>query len=251
MFIDTHAHLDFDVFDKDVENVINNAQKNFVKKIITVGTSVKNSIKCIEIAEKFDDVFASVGVHPHYLNSFDFNEIKKLCKKKIIAIGEIGMDLLSQKKNVNEVRKKQKDIFEKQVDLAESEKLPVIVHARETTFECLEILENKKVEAVFHCFTGSESEAEKIIERGFFISFTGIITFPNSLDLQKVVKNVDIEKIMIETDSPFLAPQIVRGKKNTPVQVVEVAKKIAEIKKMDIEKVAEITTKNAERFFGI
>ncbi|MBU4293029.1 MAG: TatD family hydrolase [Actinobacteria bacterium] len=237
-----------------------------VKFIINVGSSLEGSKKSLEYSRLYNNVFASVGVHPHDAGDFkdkDLAALEALVKrdgisnnnrnKKIVAIGETGFDYF---RNLSP-KKDQIKAFISQIELALKCNLPLIVHDRDAHADILKILgsyssgKSKKLKAVVHCFSGSTDFAFKCLELGLFISFTGIITFPNAKSLGETVKEVPIDKIFIETDAPFLAPQEKRGQENYPGFVKYVAYKIAELKNMSIAEVAIITSKNAEIFFSL
>ncbi|MCF7835833.1 MAG: TatD family hydrolase [Candidatus Marinimicrobia bacterium] len=269
--IDIHCHLDFPDFDSDRQEVIQRALEENIW-MITVGATMKGSQKAVEIAENNDGVFAVVGVHPEDADKkIDFNELKELAKnKKVVAIGECGLDyycsqeilnsksqILNKSKTQNQNFKTlQKELFKKQVELALELDKPLMIHCRDAHSDVLEILKSyedrpRKIElrADIHCFTGGLEEAEKYIELGFSISFTGIITFTKQYD--EIIRELPLEKIMIETDAPFLAPSPYRGKRNEPLFVKEVAKRIAEIKNISFDEICGQTTKNAIEFFGL
>ena len=267
MLIDTHCHLDFPDFDKDREEVIEKARKGGIGKIINVGCNLERAKKSLEIAQKYDFIFVAIGLHPQEADLGDdkfFEELEKLLKEpKVVAIGECGLEIpiknLKLKiKNYGlefkEDKDKQKEIFLKQLDLAREFKKPVIIHCRNAYPEILEILKKEKeknsgLRGVVHFFSGRLSQAEELFELGFLISFTGVITFARDYD--KVIRSVPLEKIMIETDAPFVAPEPYRRNRNEPLYVNYVAEKIAEIKNLSYDEVARITTKNAEKLFGI
>lgn len=252
--IDTHAHLDFPQFENDIDEVVENAKKAGVYKIVNIGCSAERAKKAIKIAEKYDNIFATVGLHPSDLKEENFEkefaEIEKLSTHpKVVAIGECGFDFFRKDKSEYPLQKK---ILQMQINLAKKNKLPVVIHLRDCKKKALEFLkENHNFKFVVHCFSEDVNFANEIINLGGMISFTGIVTFPNSQQVQEVVKNVSLEKIMIETDAPFLAPQKNRGQRCEPACVLDIAQKIAELKDISIEEVAKITTKNAEEFFGI
>jgi len=263
--VDSHAHLDFSEFDEDIEEVIIRAKNAGVDKIINIGADLVRSKKAIEIAEKYENIWATVGIHPEEAHKIDINkslqELEKFLKtsKKIIAIGECGLDYYWSEKEIStsNVKKLQQELFVGQLELAKRYDLPVVVHIRNgsddsAATQAFDILaENKINKGVIHCFTLDGKWAKKFTDLGFFIGFTGIITYKNSNIVCDAVGYVDLEKILIETDCPFLAPQKFRGKRNEPAYVVEVAIKIAEIKNIEIKQVCEYTTKNAEKLFNI
>ncbi len=252
-YFDTHCHLDFEQFDKDREEVIGRAKTQGVEYILNVGTDIESSKKVIEISEKYDFIFASVGIHPLDVSDFkieDLKEIEKLVKnEKVVAIGETGLDSYYSKEN----KEKQKEFFIGQVEIAVKYNLPLIVHQRESKDEIIEIIEKLKLpeKVVFHCFGGDLNFAEYCKKKNFYISFTGILTFKNAKNVKEVAKIYPVEKIMVETDAPFLAPQTFRGKRNEPFMVKYIVEEIAELKGENEKKIADIIFKNSLNFFNI
>lgn len=252
--IDIHCHLDFPDFDKDRQEVIKKAL-NEKTWMITVGTSMEGSEKAVQIAGEHEGVWACVGVHPEDANKkIDIDALRELAgNPKAVAIGECGLDYFRcGTSDVPQIQENQKELFEKQIKLAIELNKPLMIHCRDAHNDVLEILKNyKNPETGFrgdvHCFTGTLEEARKYVELGFFISFTGIITFTKQYD--EIIKELPLDKIMIETDAPLIAPVPHRGKRNEPVYVKEVAKRIAEIKGISFEEVAKQTTKSAIDFF--
>jgi TatD DNase family protein len=252
--IDTHCHLDFRDFDKDRDKVIKRAYEGGVKKMINIGCDLEQAKKSIEIAKKHDFIFAACGLHPQEAdkgNEKFFEELRKLLKEpKVVAIGECGLEYFGEHNNP-ESREKQKEVFLKHLVLAKEFKKPAIIHCRNAYSEILEILKkekekNSELSGVVHCFVGRLAQAEEFLKLDFSISFTGIITYARDYD--KVIKNIPIEKIMVETDAPFVSPLPYRGKRCEPLYVKYVAEKIAELKGLSFEKVAQTTTENAETF---
>ncbi len=268
MLIDTHAHLDFDQFRRRHSEVLLSAKKAGVKKIINVGTNLQGSRDSLSLAEKYGEVYASVGVHPHDALTADrivmANLLELAQKERVVAIGEIGLDYAK-----DEVDKGiQKKAFAVQVGLAKRLNLPIIIHNRQADEDILEIIkiQGDGLRGVIHCFSSSWDIAKKFLDLGFYISFTGSITFKDKKKkdmkdqvrgcnthsgILEVVKKAPIDKVLVETDCPFLAPEPHRGKVNEPAYVIEVAKKIAEVKKLSFEKVADTTTQNAEKLFKL
>ena len=249
-FIDTHCHIYYDKYNKDIDSVINRAMDNNVKKIICVGVDIESSIKSIQIAEKYDIVYATAGYHPHESKYFNNNYMKELEKlllhKKVVALGEIGLDYYYNNSNPDV----QKNVFNDQLDLAKSLNIPVVIHNRMADNDIYESLKKKKIQkAVIHCFASNLKFAKKVILLNVLLSFTGLITFAK--DLENIIENIPIEKIMLETDSPYLTPNPHRGKRNEPYMVKFIADKISNLKNIPIEDVARITTKTASNFFGI
>jgi TatD DNase family protein len=248
--IDFHAHLDDEKILPFLDEIIKRAKDTGVSLIISPSVNLDSALKIIEISKKFENVLPMIGIHPSEIDNFkdeDFNYLEDFIKKeKIIGIGEIGLDY-TYKTDKN----KQKEIFEKQFQLAEKYKLPVVLHIRETFNNVFEILKNFKVIPIWHSCTGNLEEVEKFLEIGGFISFSGIITFKNASRLREIVKIVPLERIFLETDSPYLTPEPYRGKINEPAYIKFVYQKVAEIKNIEIEKVNNIIRNNFENLFKI
>jgi len=252
MYIDTHAHLDFESFEKDREAVIQRAIENKVSAIITIGTSLETSKKAVSYANNYASIFAAVGIHPSDCagaSETDYQQIEKLsAEEKVIAIGKIGLDYYRMYTD----KETQKGAFIKQIAIARKVNLPVIVHTRESQEDALNILlqENaNEVSGVLHSFSGSLEFLKKVLDTNFYVSFTGGVTFKKST-VDELVKKTPVEKILLETDSPFITPVPHRGKRNEPSYVTHIANKIAELKGMSAEELAEITTENARHLFG-
>lgn len=253
MFIDSHAHLEMPQFDHDRPDVIERARKSGVEQIITIGTNTEYSRKAVEIADKFDGIFAAIGVHPHDVKSMkdeDYDILRELAThKKVVAYGEIGLDFY---RNLSS-REIQMEKFREQIQFAKELKLPIIVHNREAHKEILAILQEERAwtqRGVIHCFSGDHAMAKKCIDMGFYLSIPGTITFQQAPRLRNLILCFDLNQIMIETDCPFLAPVPFRGKRNEPSYVKYIAEKIAKLKKMSIEDVAARTSENAKALFG-
>jgi TatD DNase family protein len=252
MLIDTHAHLQWSSFDIDREEVIDRSLNARVGLVINIGFDIKGSREAVHLAERNKSIYASVGIHPHNASQLTdslLSLIEKLAKnRKVIAIGEIGLDYY-RKLSPIEV---QKNAFEAQLNLAEKLKLPVIIHNRDAHSDIIRtLLKFNKLKGVMHCFSGNLSIAQEYTKHGFYISIAGPITFPKSHELRETVNHLDLRDLLIETDSPWLAPQSVRGKRNEPAFLPYIAKKIAEIKETNLSKVAERTTSNAKRLFNL
>ncbi|MGM0437006.1 MAG: TatD family hydrolase [Bacillota bacterium] len=252
--IDTHAHLDFPRFDKDRKEVIKRAIDGGVKIIVNIGSSMTSSRNSVELSRRYKEIYSVVGIHPHNADSFNLNVSKKLKKlsenKKVVAIGEIGLDFHYD----NSPRKKQKQAFRAQLRLAKSLNLPVVIHTRDADQETLEILKEEKISeigGIMHCFASDKEMAKEILDLGFYIAFGGLITFNNLNNLREVVKEVPINKLLVETDAPYLTPEPYRGKRNEPLYVKYVAEKIAEIKNLSLKEVAQKTTDNAKKVYNI
>lgn len=251
--IDTHSHLDFDRFDNDREAVIERARDENVKAMVTIGIDYKTSQAAVKIAEEHTNVFAAVGFHPHDAKTMTdeyFQELVLLLSHpKVVAIGEVGLDYHYD----YSPRDVQRRVFRQFLDLSLETQMPLIIHTRESDEDVLEIIQNRAKKGwrgVFHCFAGDVAMAHRVLDLGFLISFTGNITFKNSR-AAGVMQQTPLEKLMIETDSPFMAPTPHRGKRNEPAFVKHVAEKIAEMKGVPLDEVVEITTQNAIDLFGL
>ena len=248
MLIDTHAHIYYEDFAQRIEEVIQSASDNGVEKIITVGVDLKSSEECIKLAEKFPSVFATCGYHPHEAVKAPKRYLYELenmaAHPKVVAIGEMGLDYHY---NFSDPKIQQK-VYREQLELAVALQLPAVVHCRNSDDDILQGINESACEnGVIHCFASNVEFAEKILETGFHISFTGMITFVK--ELEEVVIEIPLERMMVETDSPYLSPKPHRGKKNEPKNVLHVAEKIAKLKEIDLEEVAESTTETAMNLF--
>ena len=254
MLFDTHVHLNADQYEEDLQEVIDRAQAEKVTNMVVVGFDRKTIIRAMELVEKYDFLYAAVGWHP--VDAIDMTEedlawIEDLAShKKVVAIGEMGLDY-HWDKSPKEV---QKEVFRKQIQLAKKVKLPIVIHNRDATADVVQILKEEdaqEVGGIMHCFTGSLEVAKECMEMNFYISFGGPVTFKNAKKPKEVVKEIPMEKLLIETDCPYLTPHPYRGKRNEPGYVRLVAEQIAELKELTIEEVAEKTTANAKKLFGI
>lgn len=253
--IDTHAHLDFEDFDQDRDEVLQRAFDGGVEKIIAIGCNLERSQAAVDLAEKYDNVYASVGIHPDDIAELDnpdtMERLHKLAQRdKVVAIGEIGLEYYQ----VEDEKIKQNQIkrFREQLSLAKELDLPIVFHCRDAYEEMIDILRADGFHpGVVHCFSGTQEIAKQLVDLGYYISFTGIITFKNAADTLPIVKEVPLERIMVETDCPYLAPEPNRGKRNEPAYVRQVAEKIATTKGIGFDKVAEITSKNAINLFNL
>lgn len=272
MIIDTHSHLNFKAYDIDREEVIKRTQKEGVV-CIDVGTKYETSKNAIELAEKNEGIYAAIGLHPIHIKTdllklrmdeeegafaplgeeFDKKKYRELAKsKKVVAIGEIGLDYYYKPKGTakkEKFKEKQKEVFIQQLELAEELNLPVILHCRMAHQDALEILEKRKIKGTVHCFTGTWEEAQKYMDLGFYIGINGIIF---KFDIEEVVKKTSLDKILVETDCPYLTPPIEgKNERNEPIFVKYVVQRIAELKGVSFEEVAKVTTKNARELFKI
>lgn len=253
MLVDSHAHLQLKTFNKDRDRVIIHAKKQGVKYVVNVGFDVEASRKAVELAEKHDGLYATVGVHPHNAVQFNQNVLNKLKRlstnRKVVAIGEVGLDYY---RNLSP-RQSQKEAFEAQLMLAEDLKLPVVIHDREAHADILKMLSKfrGKINGVMHCFSGSKEMAEQCVQLGFSISFAGPITFPNSHKLREVAKRIDLSNVLLETDSPWLTPLNATERRNEPAHLVLIARETARLKQISFAEVTEATTQNAMRIFNL
>ncbi|HIQ88595.1 TPA: TatD family hydrolase [Candidatus Galligastranaerophilus faecipullorum] len=249
MIIDTHAHLDML---NDPKRAIEEALEAGVEKIIVPGVEPDTFEKVIKLADEYENVYAQVGVHPSEAQKFSDDTAGRMMElaahKKVVAIGEIGLDYYWDKTFVDV----QKKVFKTQIEIANALKLPVVVHDREAhgdTFEILEQMGAKKV--LLHCFSGSLEFAKRCVEKGWFIALGGVVTFKNAKKVRQVAKEIPLEHIMLETDTPYLTPHPYRGEENAPKYIVLSAKEIANLKDTALSEVERVTTANAQNFFNV
>ncbi len=258
MFVDSHAHIDGHEFDADREGVIQRAQAAGVSLILNVGTGDPHSgafERAVELGKAQESIYTAIGTHPHDARLYDDaaeEKIKNLINNKhVIAWGEIGLDFHYD----NSPRDVQVEVFKRQLRAARECDLPVVIHTREAEAETIEILQTEydgaQRRGVFHCFSGSMELAQRAVEIGFMISFSGIVTFMKADELRAVAKQVPLDRLLIETDCPYLTPIPYRGKRNEPAYVVEVARCLATLHDIDIEEMGRITSENFNRFFGL
>jgi TatD DNase family protein len=254
MLFDTHAHLNAEQFDEDLEIVIERAKEEGVSNMVIVGFDRQTISRAMELVEQYDFLYASVGWHP--VDAIDMTEddlvwIEELTSHpKVVALGEMGLDYYWDK-SPKEI---QKEVLRKQIRLAKKVKLPVIIHNREATADILDILKEEEaaeVGGIMHCFSGSVEVAKECVNMNFFISLGGPVTFKNARKPKEVAEVIPLENLLIETDCPYLAPHPFRGKRNEPAYVKLVAQQIAELKGLTYEEVAQKTTENAKKLFGI
>jgi TatD DNase family protein len=258
-FIDSHAHIDGPEYDADRDEVIQSARDAGVRAILTVGTGDPHSgalERAIQLAEDHDDIFAAIGTHPHDARLFNdaaAERINKLIKEssRVIAWGEIGLDYHYD----NSPRDVQREVFRRQVTLAREAGLPVIIHTREAEDDTIDILRSEWSDAnlrgIMHCFSGSLQLAEATLDLGFLISFAGVLTFKKADELRDVARHVPLDRLLIETDCPYLTPVPFRGRRNEPAHVVEVARCLAGIHEKSFDEMGDITTNNFARLFGL
>lgn len=263
--IDVHCHLNFHAFDKDCDEVIKKAFEAGVTKIINVGTRIDSSEKAVELAKDRENLYAIVGIHPHHVDKIEdgwVEQLELLAKDaKVVGIGECGLDYYSYKSNAIVDPKLQKDVFIKQIELAYKLKLPLQIHNRQAGDDIIDILINHKSYLInplgmFHCMSGDLDFLKKVLNLGFYIGFDGNITYKGiavgeTTRLKDLVKYAPLDRIVVETDSPFLTPEPHRGSKNMPEYVIIVGKYIADLKGIPFDKVDEETTKNANQIFKL
>jgi len=251
LLFDTHAHLDDVKFDADREAVIQKIIDSGVGRVVNIGADMESSKMSIQLAEKYDFIYAAVGVHPHDAENMTDDDLLTIEKwaahPKVVAIGEIGLDYFYD----NSPREKQRYWFEKQLFLAEKLDKPVIIHDRDAHGDTLEILGKSKAKGIVHCFSGSVEMAKQIVDMGFYISFAGPLTYKNSRHAVEVARVMPIDKILIETDCPYLSPDGHRGQRNDSSLVRLVCEKLAEIRGISFEEAAKITYQNAERVYRL
>ena len=252
MYFDTHAHLDDRSFDEDRDELIASFSKVGVTRILNAAANIESSYETVKLCKKYDFIYGAVGVHPDSADKFGEETLQEIAKllseKNICAVGETGLDYY-----YDDISPElQKKAFKAQAALAYEMKKPLIVHDREAHRDCLEILKKfPGISAVYHCFSGSREYAAELSKLGFYVSFGGAVTFKNARTAPEVLKSIPKERVMLETDCPYMAPVPHRGKRNHPGYIPHVAEKIAELWEMTPEEVGKITTENAIRFFGI
>tara|TARA_B100001175_G_scaffold310839_1_gene314446 strand:+ start:1522 stop:2280 length:759 start_codon:yes stop_codon:yes gene_type:complete len=251
--IDSHCHLDHEPLFSNINEVINRSKKIGIKKILTISTSLKSFENIKKIITKDEMIYGTIGIHPHETSKEQVNSnylIDNFNKhKKIIGVGETGLDFYYENSKKND----QIDSFIKHIEASISLNCPLIVHSRSAekeTFEILNRYKNSKIKILMHCFTGSREFAKKLANLNAYFSASGIITFKNSIDLQETFKFIDINKILIETDSPFLAPIPMRGKKNEPSYIKYTLEKLSELKSVNFNELEKITNNNFENLFS-
>lgn len=254
MLIDTHTHIDMENFADRFDEVMQTAKDYGVEKVVIPGVEPSGFDRIIKLCEEYPDVYGAVGVHPEELNSYNEeaeNKIKELLKhKKIIAVGEIGLDYYWDKSQIE----KQKEIFERQILIAKQAQKPILVHDREAHLDSFEILKKSnaaEIGVVMHCFSGSPEFAQQCINEGFYIALGGVVTFKNAKKVKEVAKTVPLDKLLLETDAPYMTPVPFRGKENQPAYVKFVAEEIAQLRGVSFEEIAEATTANAKKLLKI
>jgi TatD DNase family protein len=259
MFVDSHAHIDGEEFDADRDEVVARAREAGVRAILNVGTGDPHGGELergVEVAERYEGVYAAVGVHPHDARLYDEAAERRLIKilkggGRVLALGEIGLDFHYD----NSPREVQREVFARQLRLAREVSLPVIIHSREADDETVEILRGVYAGAVrggvMHCFGGGRRTAEAVLELGFYVSFAGNVTFKKAESLREVARDVPAERLLVETDCPFMAPVPLRGRRNEPAFVVETARFVASLRGVEPEELGRTTSENFSRLFGV
>jgi TatD DNase family protein len=260
MLIDSHAHIHLGAFDRDREQVFARARQGGVRAIINIGLDLESSRASLKMAKQYDDVFSTVGFHPHDADKMKDDDLKALAElakdERVVAVGEIGLDFY---RNLS-VRKNQTEAFEEQLDLSIELGLPVVVHCRNAHRELFKILSawvkstlsvGRLRRGVIHCFSGDIEMAQQYIEIGFYISLAGSVTYPSAGDLVQVAREIPLDRLLLETDAPFLAPQAYRGKRNEPAYVALIAEKVAQVRGVRREVVAEAAAKNTISLFKL
>lgn len=258
-FFDSHSHYNDEKFDEDREEIIKDTYESGITKFVCAGYNIESSLFSLELSKKYNFIYSICGISPNDIPQSeeelwkDIAKITKIVKenksKKLVAIGEIGLDYYWNKEN----KELQKEAFEKQIDLANELELPIVIHSRDASVDTIEMIRNHKVNkaGIFHCCQPNQEMVRQALELGYCISFAGPITFKNSRNAPDVIKMVPLDRILIETDSPYLTPEPNRGKRNDCRNVKYVAQKIAELKNVPIEEIAKITYDNAKRIFEI
>ena len=253
MIFDSHAHYDSSKFNEDREELLSSMQENGIGTIVNCGASWKSVTAVVELAEKYPFIYAAVGLHPDEvgdLNEERFAFLREQCKKeKVVAVGEIGLDYYWD----NESHETQKEWFVKQLNLARELDLPVIIHSRDAAEDTLKIMKEygKGLRGVIHCFSYSKELAEEYVKMGFYIGIGGVVTFKNGKKLKEIAAAIPLDRILLETDCPYLAPEPHRGKRNSSLYIPYIAEEIANLKGITYEEVVAQTEENAVKLFGI
>jgi TatD DNase family protein len=249
MFTDTHAHI-YKSYYNNIDEIINISNEHKVNRIINNGVDEYSNKEILELINKYDNMYGAIGIHPEYVDKYTNEDIlfikNNLDNKKVVAIGEIGLDYHYTKEN----KKEQIELFERELKIAEDNNIPVIVHSREATLDTINTLKKYHVKGVIHSFSGSLETAREYIKIGFLLGVNGVITFKNS-NVKEVYKEIPLEYIILETDSPYLTPEPNRGKQNNPSYIIDIAKYICELKNISLEELSRITNDNIKRLYNI
>lgn len=247
--IDSHAHYDDSSFDADREEILRELFSGEICKIVNIGCSVKSSYSSVKLAEEYAGIYAAVGLHPDAADEIDrIEEIRRLCdNKKVVAVGEIGLDYHYEEHS----RDIQKKAFEEQLRLAAELDMPVVIHSRDAWEDTMEFLRKYRPKGVMHCFSGSAETAREIVGMGMYVGFTGVVTFKNAKKALKALEAVPLDRLLVETDCPYMAPEPNRGKRNYSGYLPYTVAAMAAVKGVSPDEMAEITAENAERLFNI
>jgi len=252
--IDSHCHLYYEPYINDIQGTINECKKNNINKLLSISVDLNTSKKNIELAEKYQEIYCTIGIHPNnVINCYhEFNEIISYYKnnKKIIGIGEAGLDLYRSKDNLSDQIK----VFKLHIEFCIKNNLPLVIHSRNSEKETIEILhqyKNNNLKFILHCFSGTKEFAKKCLDLNGFLAFGGILTFNNSNELRELSSYIPLNKLLLETDSPYLSPHPLRGKKNHPKNLIYIANCLSKIKKLTLDDIASITTNNFNSLFGL
>lgn len=261
MLVDTHCHLNFKEFQGEVEPVLHRARKADVLRLINIGTNLKTSAESVALADRYPEVSATVGIHPHEANSLDIGTMQELYvlarKPKVVAVGEVGLDYfrleLAGKFAKSPSKEQQRTVFEQLLDLAIELELPVVIHSRDAAKDVYEILVSfrDRVRGVLHAFSYDREWAKKFLELGLFVSFAGNLTYPKNSHLHEVARTIPIDRLLLETDAPYLPPERYRGKRNEPAYMVEVAEYVSQLRSLDRLVLERQTTANARSLFRL
>lgn len=249
MFVDTHCHI-FSEDYESIDDVMNNCNKFNISKVINSGTNMITNKEALELSKQYDEMYITLGIHPEFADSYSEDDLlfinDNINNKKVVAIGEIGLDYHYEGYN----KDKQIELFRKQLKIASDNNLPVVIHSRDATKDTIDILKEYNVKGVIHSFSGSYETACVYIKMGFVLGINGVVTFKNC-NLKDVLERIDLTNIILETDSPYLTPVPFRGQKNEPMHILDIAKFVADIKGVELDSLAKITNENVKRVFDI